>query len=435
MNKLEQAVQFQFPSFIREEYPALIKFMQVYYRYVDTLSTIDTASPAALETTTQYIQNYKNEFLRDFGEPEFLSLKEFIYNNKKLFELKGTDDAFKFYFKAYFNEDIEVKHPTMLIASGGGIKGFYFIQVRKTPTSTSIAEVNDILSVYIGTTEYRIQVEKVEHLESNLDRIYFNLPKGYDAPIGSVVKIEAKPSYEGQIEASPFRMNVLTGGKFWQIGKVFYAGPYLCRVKALNGSAISKIEILHYGHPAADGDVYTVRPFPRAPIGAIFDYTKVGNVHTMKIRDSSMYMDDTITAFGDIASSSNTLYVNIGYVDADYTIGASLLYMETIHPSGLTGLTEDYTFDDWMASRSQIQIVFDNYSREKLEFISDESMLSNQATCLQDNKFYQQFSYAIESKTDYRKYSNAIAKLHPAGLHFIGNRVNESNITLNVSAE
>jgi hypothetical protein len=129
MKKLALLSDNKFPEFIREEYPNLIAFVKAYYRFLEQSKTVGEVSE--LDTTSiDYLRLYKNTVARGFSDPKNMSVRDFISSNKEFFSRKGTADAFKFFFKAYFGDNVDVIKPDYIVASGAEATGDFFFYVK-----------------------------------------------------------------------------------------------------------------------------------------------------------------------------------------------------------------------------------------------------------------------------------------------------------------
>jgi hypothetical protein len=133
MNKLALLSSIKLPEFIQAEYPGLVAFIEAYYRYMESLQTIDSAFLDNADA--DYIHLYKNIVAKGFSDPKNMSVKDFILNNKDFFSRKGTEEAFTYFFNAYFGDDVEIIRPDYLVASGAKAVGdFFFYVTKKTGT-------------------------------------------------------------------------------------------------------------------------------------------------------------------------------------------------------------------------------------------------------------------------------------------------------------
>lgn len=120
-------VEQQVPSFVRDEYPVFIKFIEKYYEWMEQSGNVVNASNAIRDAqdidlaNDFYIELIKREFLPYFPESTQLDPRKFLKNVNQFYQSKGTPESIKFLFRALFNEEINISYPKdqILIASDG----------------------------------------------------------------------------------------------------------------------------------------------------------------------------------------------------------------------------------------------------------------------------------------------------------------------------
>lgn len=168
--KLTHILGDQIPDYIAEYYPLYVIFMTKYFEYLDNSSTgvqwtiqnielnrdIDTtASSLAVQFLNTYVPNLPNESAVD----DTILVKYF----KECFKNKGNEKSFRFFFKAFFNDDVQITYPrdVMFKTSDGEWYIERSLLVRSNVgnpenlkhswvtglTSTASAVVNDVVKV------------------------------------------------------------------------------------------------------------------------------------------------------------------------------------------------------------------------------------------------------------------------------------------------
>jgi len=116
--KLSLFLNEQLPDYVQEYYPLFVIFVTKYFEWLeqqgnpqDVIQTvqlnrdIDTvASSLTLRFLNNYMPNLPNEFTAD----KTLIIKYM----RDFYERKGSVNSFKFFFKAFFNDDIEIIRPS-----------------------------------------------------------------------------------------------------------------------------------------------------------------------------------------------------------------------------------------------------------------------------------------------------------------------------------
>lgn len=78
----------------------------------------------------------------------------------------------------------------------------------------------------------------------------------------------------------------------------------------------------------------------------------------------------------------------------------------------------ELTFEEWVASRATLEFTREDIIKTKGYYTTDESQISNSETRLQDNYFYQLFSYLIETTKTEKEVEGILNQFHPAGMKY-----------------
>ena len=104
------------PQFFTTDYPNLVAFLNGYYEYVDsdeTLSLLDDLysirdiERASLTQLDQIFEEIAKGASRDY----FADPREVLRNFAKFYRVKGTRYSAEGFFRAFFNEDVEIIFP------------------------------------------------------------------------------------------------------------------------------------------------------------------------------------------------------------------------------------------------------------------------------------------------------------------------------------
>jgi len=116
-NKISTLVQNQFPSFVSEEGPALISFIQAYYEWMEQNNNLIDRTKNLLSyqdidnTLDEFIQYFRDEIFVNFSDSALIDKRLFAKQVRDLYRMKGTEKAFKFLFRALYDEDIDLYYP------------------------------------------------------------------------------------------------------------------------------------------------------------------------------------------------------------------------------------------------------------------------------------------------------------------------------------
>lgn len=118
---ISRKVASQFASVIRENNPALIAFVEHYYKWME--STGNVLNQIYMLPDITDIDKTPEEFLYYFLSEVMPTIPTNIVSNKRLlvkhikdlYMHKGTESALKFLFKILFNETVEIEYPSDII--------------------------------------------------------------------------------------------------------------------------------------------------------------------------------------------------------------------------------------------------------------------------------------------------------------------------------
>jgi len=410
------------PEHIRFEYPSLAVFVKEYYKYLEQLESISNAT--GLDTVgDKYLQRYKNTVFKGFPNPRVMEMRRFIQNNKELFKLKGTDQAFKYFFRAYFGEEVDIKPSTYMVASGGDIRGSTFFICK---ILSGKLEPLDVLTIIDDSSvEHNIIIDAVSNKAADVYQVSFTIPRGFRSSVGNicVARSTGTITFRGTVEPTHTRMEVSLPGKHWQRGQLVIFPPAtgesyelhpgmhtIARVRNTdNDAGISTLEILRHGYPNNEGVSYTLSPFRYRPNNNDVSYTKT----------AMRYVDGVPTAWRHTVDIVDNLDP-----PADSITGALTLdKAQTIRINNISAAVESVTNDTnsyakWLESRATIHLEMGTVSSEYRAYRTNDNLLSDANTRLHDSLYHQAFAYALLASRDIGEYQGSIDLIHPAGMKF-----------------
>ncbi len=141
--RISSSVSSQFPSYIREEHPGIINFVEHYYKWMEengnVLSQIYTL-PDILDidkTPEEFVYYFVTEIMPTIPYNILVNKRLLVKHIKDLYMSKGTESALRFLFRIMFNENIEIYYPSdVILRCSDGI--WTKISYIKTTSSTSI---------------------------------------------------------------------------------------------------------------------------------------------------------------------------------------------------------------------------------------------------------------------------------------------------------
>ena len=198
--KLSKLVSRQIPAFIREEHPLFVKFIQKYYEFVEQNGFVDKD----LSTSSQLqvlLEAIANEVA--YSVPESISDQTFFLQRvKDVYLAKGSEESFRFLFRALFNKEIEFFYPssTILRTSDGNWKQDYSIFVRVI-VGNPFASVKNRVDVLSSGTKVELSVLKVEE-RTELGYLFESLDLGFVRELGYTTEDVDTIMDVGYIESS-----------------------------------------------------------------------------------------------------------------------------------------------------------------------------------------------------------------------------------------
>ena len=354
-------IKSQIPRAIREANPLFTKFLQYYYEFVEQ---------SKIQGITQDVLDYNDSdaadlsFLHTFFE-EFKGLPntitadprlvaKFIYD---LYKSKGTETATKLLFKIVYGEEISVRYPSDNILRAS---------VGKWVKDTVLTFVINSGSIYPTTNT--IQITSV-----------------YGSQKFNIEYLEPIPN------SSDYRLFVHLNSQLLLTSDVIalYTDNILDATATLQNTA-NEITITNGGAGWGVGDVVI---FPTTGINTI------AQVKTVSTSGAIQSMDIVQYGYGDLTGS---------YVVSPYDDQANGLYQQ---PPNITTL-------QYNNSKATLQLTFAHQVTSPGYFQSHDGMLSDPTICLEDNFFYQIFSYVINSQHQIPEFQNTLKMIHPAGTKY-----------------
>jgi hypothetical protein len=357
-------VSSQMPEFVRVDHPVIVSFLSAYYEWLDTNEQY--ISPMSLEsvsdidrTMDEFVAHFKKEFLLDF--PEQLALsdtgnpvdpKKLIKNIKAFYRAKGTEKAYQFLFRIFYDTTVEFYYPKkdiLRLSDGKWIK--------KSSLRTTTATGSKITSV----AGYRV---------------YQRNPNG-------VIVGSARVS----------SVNTLQLGSY-EIAEVFLTG--------INGTFVANKPVEFFDGSSTSIIENSVLPV----VGSIVisnggSNYKVGDVvvFTPQSGDIGRGATGIVSA---VSPNGAITKIRIDNFGVNYRVAPSIS-VRSARGTGFSGTC------------SSVGVcAYDGY------YANTDGRLSTDKV-MQDNHYYQNYSYVLLSEITIDKYRDAIRRLiHPAGLGFFG---------------
>jgi len=108
----------QFPAIYRDSGALFVEFVKQYYRYVDSRQNDfrDAFVVRDIDTTYErFLIHFRNKYLHDLPLSSETDVRFVIKHIQDLYQRKGTKESLELLFQLFFNEEIEVKYPSVNI--------------------------------------------------------------------------------------------------------------------------------------------------------------------------------------------------------------------------------------------------------------------------------------------------------------------------------
>lgn len=361
------------PEFFQEEFPTFQKFIETYYKY-QTTSRDGYTKIESIRDIDEIGAKYLDEFYKTFAinMPVFpyMGMADFIRNAKKFYVSRGSEDSFRFLFRIMFGEEIEFKYPqeNILRASQGkwSQKVSVYVNILTGSVNGTLVGQKLLIKAFDGSTT-ALTVKGVTQIQGSIWEIEVEKFTAQTVVAGSKVYALLDPitlaySIEGTITTTLNGFTVTAPGEDFRLGKVYeyttLNGIVSFRITALDANrGIKRIEFLSFPNELTTSQTIVI-----------------SNSSSV---DDPLSLDDLVLSLDDFI----------------LTLGAP--------PS---------------ASDAVILLTPGTVNRYSGFYESTSGFLSNNNK-LQDNYFYQIFSYVIKSKVSRELYEDLVTRiLHPAGL-------------------
>ncbi len=403
----------QFPEFTREDYPAFIKFVELYYKHLnDTQVAGIGQSFDSIRDVDNTLDKFIDELWKEYGInlPRTNSVNDryFLKHIKEFYSAKGSEESFRMLFRHLYNTEIEIKYPKEQILKTSDGTWTQDISVLVNVTSGDIFSIIDQqISVFTNQQTIKVIANRVRLLDDGNYEVFLDKFQRDLISIGSILVLN---DMSATVVETISKITVYKAGTGFYVGQIFV-------LPSVSG-ANARIKVTKVG-----------------PIGELLE---------IQILDfGSGYVSDFNTTI--ISGSTPSLIVTgeltsqtLGFIDSGYI--SSNFYSELDYTTGsYSGETirefytridvpEGTTLDD---EKVAVLLVNIGAIRRYPGFYSNSSGFLSDAYYLQDGYYYQDFSYVISCVESINTYRNIIKSLlHPSGFKVFGNQIfnNEFNV-------
>ena len=408
MRAFDSVAMNRVPRFIRDDYPALDEFLEAYFEFLQSnqINKGDFQSIRDIEKTfDDYLVYFKNTLAK--GLPDSMSgdYRTIISNIREMFKSKGTEKSIKFFFRALFNENADIFYPRNQIFAASdstwvrnriikvsnvvaadalrekqlsfGTDGFLYVTDAFTRDSTVVLSVSDIVG----------DIEAVDSL------IFGEL----ELPI---IK-----------QAVGFK--IIDGGSNFVPGAVYTDNTtgISVKIKALTRGRVENISVVSGGSGyIGTEEVLFVQNGPLGKTlgsgGAATLNVVAGEVISVDVLNGGNLYDLPPSIFAQSTSGTNAILQATGNF-------GTLKEISIVDGGELNNLSPTTV----AVGNATLEIIKGNVAELEGSFYSSIGFPSSTSSYLQDEHYYQYFSYVVRTGINVNQYIDIFKRLlHPAGM-------------------
>lgn len=426
------------------ENPLMAEFMNLYYSYAserDNALGIVNYTPENRDIDTaldNYLDNFYSTYANHLKNPRVLDKKTLIKFLNSVYSAKGSENALKFVFQAMFGEEILISYPAenILKASDG-----VWIQEKFITASTLFGSftINDTIEFSNQTGYFTIKPTRIEIISPELSRIYFISFEELHVIDNQEIYAYSENrtvTYTAKIVKTADKLLIKVPGEAWQLGQVLIIPgsdkDTIARVTAIDtNSGVASVEIIEYGYNHSPGQIITISPYPNKPSGSsVGIITSLVSInpdvyqHTITVIDYLDGIYETLEGVGNINAGSSYFLEN--YAAPDYSGDIVLSSISSPNESYTEVSNNNLTIEDWLVSRATLSLTENNIITARGYYDGVRGQISNSQIRLEDNYYYQPYSYEVETEKDTKEYNEVLKITHPAGMKIFSKLVKQS---------
>ena len=402
-NFLSSVVGTQLPEFQKESYPLFQTLLEAYYDFNTLHKNTLQVSKNLIETRTidggasDFIDFFSSEYLAKFPKNIAANKNIAIKHILDLYRTKGSPKSIAIFFRLVYNADAKVRYPgeQILIASGSKWKQQSSIRLNILSGVDQFTTNEQILTWSNISGHFKVSVSEIKHLSGTVYELFFSRKQTVTINVGDVVTCaNTNVTFSGGALPCVSDVSILSGGMGFKVGQVF-------RLSGSGGETVFRVTKI--------GDN-----------GELLKTEMVGFLYGSVV--SQLYTIDNASTYGTpVSAGTNTgVVISDPYFSDDY-FSDDYLVADTVVISGPLAL---------------IQTVGAAITTYPGYHSTSNAEISNPTIRVQDNYYYQNFSYVIDSNVSAQLYKKSVKDLiHPAGYAMFANYDWSDNIDLSANLD
>lgn len=448
--KTSEIIKTQIPEHIVSNAPLFVSFVDAYYKYADAASQGHGQIQNALVNSDidlcdeSFVDDFYKMYASDLPREIAMDRRNFLKILRTIYESSGTEKALRLAFQAIFNESIKVTFPgeSRLKASDGMWVREKYITLDTKFGAIPSGAIRMTFSNASG--DFSFETTRTEVIGTTV-RCYFQSYTKLTFDVGQRVfhyDGNGNMVYAGDLIRSPSYLSIISPGRDWQIGQVVVIPGSnqntIARVTGINAiGGITGVEIVEYGNTHVNGQIITVSPYPNRPASSTVVVDSVLTQASPPIYTHNISISEYVEKLSEnVVGISDSLSVNSYFLEdyVDSYVGHNVFAQQIITSSSTTVEdTGSLTIEEWLASRATLSYQYSDVVTLRGYYLNEQGQISNQTIRLQDNYFYQAFSYLIETNQDISKYESLLNITHPAGSKHFSELTKAGNIEVTIT--
>lgn len=425
----------QFPEFFREDYQSFVQFIDLYYQFLDTTYSGNLDGQLDIDRTDEiFLENYRLQYAVTMPKFDHIQVRQFIQNAKAFYSSKGTENSIKFLFKIAFNDEIQISYPgeSTLKAQSGKWSQDYYLAASDTGRQIEPQTPFDLV-FRLDDRIFRHAIDKIENIpDTNNIRIFIKPQQNLS--FVSDIKLYAGTIQDstciGTLIKQPQNLRIVEGGQYWSVGQLIQIPGQLkdtvARVtKVSSTGSIERVEPVEFGYPHEFGQIHHAHPFSKRPQNTyetavsktLISINPIRYIYAVKIFDTHSVTDTELIVFSD-ADRQSAYYTDYSmpaaWANNSYS-SEEIIRLYSQPPGNLEYTAGEISIANWNRQQAIFYIDFDYIVKTAGQYITDSGQLQNRRIVLQDNLYYQQFQYLIETTIDQKRFRPYTELVHPIG--------------------
>lgn len=443
--KISHLIESQVPEFIRNDFPDFVSFIQAYYRWseeegnpFDRLSSILEAKDIdGSIVIDSFVDAMKKDYLIDIPQTVLTDTSLLLKNIKEFYASRGTEKSFKLLFRILFDVDVDFYYPKvdMLRSSDGN-----WIRNSVFYINVSSGDINDLVNRKIlGSISNATSIVESVALE-DADNTTYKITTNIDTLsenyiVGDSISIVNKPleiiTVHGTVVSVLTDLPITTAGSGYSTDPIFIY-PLGGSVESIPHATISKVSkgdlthitILTQGLGYQVNDTLVFNHNSGWGAFAYVDSTdSTGGIASIIISHTGYNYTTTPTISGIDGTFGTSLGSGATFTTDSTTIGA---IEEIIILRPFLDFSDSSTYvnnlvdiNSTLGTDATIGFTFGSNTTDTGHYVGNDGKLSEDKF-LQDNWYYQDFSYLLRSSIEFSRFESVLDKiLHPAGMLLI----------------